>query len=426
VGVTRFWHPFADMGLVSAAGELVLDRGEGVYVFDEDGRRYLDATASLWYCNVGHGRTEIAEAVGAQLTRLGAYHTYADVATRPVLELSEWIADHYPVPGSVVYFGSGGGGEGVESAVKLALRYWSLVGQGNRTVVISRDRAYHGMNGIGTALTGPAVFREGLPPFAYDVEHVPWDSAEALRETIGRIGSDRVAAFICEPIVGAGGVLLPPEGYLDSVRSICRETGVLFIADEVVTGFGRVGSWFASERFALDPDITTFAKGVTSGYVPLGGFIASPTVAEPFWQPGGGVVFRHGYTYSGHTSAAAALANLAVIEGEGLVERARELELELANALAPLASHPLVSEIRAGLGVVAGVQLSPDAIAEDPALPERAARAARDAGVLTRAMVGGALQVSPPLVITRPELDDVAAGLAAGLDACALAEPATT
>jgi putrescine---pyruvate transaminase len=197
------------------------------------------------------------------------------------------------------------------------------------------------------------------------------------------------------------------------VQSILRDAGVLFVADEVITSFGRCGRWFASPRFGIQPDLITFAKGSTSGYLPLGGVIASGRVAEPFWQPGGGVIFRHGYTYSGHAAVTAAShANLDILDREGLIERGNELEREVHEALQPLADHPLVAEIRSGTGAMAAVQLT------EPALADRAAMAAREHGVITRVLYGGALQVSPPLVITREELDEVAAGFAAALDAC--------
>jgi adenosylmethionine-8-amino-7-oxononanoate aminotransferase len=265
------------------------------------------------------------------------------------------------------------------------------------------------MGAFGTSLAGNDIFREGIQPPVADVVHVPWDSASGLRDAIDRIGPERVAAFFCEPIVGAGGVLAPPAGYLEDVRAACRDAGCLFVADEVITGFGRAGDWFASGRFGLDPDLITFAKGSTSGYLPLGGVIASRRVSEPFWQ--GGVIFRQGYTYSGHAAVAAAcLANLDILEREELPARALELEGELADVLAPLAEHPLVSEVRAGTGLMAAVQLA------DPALVDPAVAAARDQGVLTRTLLGGALQVSPALVVERAELDELAAGLAAALD----------
>jgi len=411
--VTRFWHPFADMGLVAERGELVLERGEGVHVFDEQGRRYLDASAGPWFCNVGFGRAEIAEAAAGQLRDLPAYSAYADLANRPALELAERISALAPTPGAVVFL-TCGGGEAVETAAKLARRYWSLVGEPERAVVVARERGYHGMNAYGTSLAGSDLFREGLGPLVGDVVHVPWDSSAALAEAIERAGPGRVAAFFCEPVIGAGGVLAPPPGYLEEVEAICRETGVLLVADEVVTSFGRVGAWFASARFGVEPDLIVFAKGSTSGYLPLGGVIASQRVAEPFWRPRGGVFWRHGYTYSGHAAACAAgLANLDILEREHLVERARSLEAELAEALEPLRGHPLVSELRAGTGALAAVQLA------DPALADRVVLAAREAGILTRTLLGGALQVSPALVIDRAALEELAAGLAAALDAVA-------
>ena len=413
--MTRFWHPVADMHAVEASGELVLDRAEGVHVWDEAGNRYLDATAALWYCNVGYGRAEIADAAAAQLRRLSAYSHYGDVSSRPTTELAERIAAIAPMEDAAVFFTSGGG-DSIETAVKLVRRYWSLIGKDERTIVVSRERSYHGLSGYGTSIVGTEAFKVGVGPLAGGTLRVPWDDADALAAAIDEAGAERVAAFFCEPIVGAGGVLLPPPGYLEAVRRACREREVLFVADEVICGFGRVGDWFASSRLGLDPDVVTFAKGVTSGYLPLGGVIVGPRVREPFWSPGAGV-WRHGYTYSGHaTATAAAHANLDVMEREALPERALGLETRLADALAPLASHPLVSEVRSGLGVLAAVQLSPEAFAGDPLLQDRAVLAARRHGVLTRGLVGGALQVSPALVIDDAELEELAAGLQDGLD----------
>jgi adenosylmethionine-8-amino-7-oxononanoate aminotransferase len=422
--VTRFWHPVADMHAVSQSGELVIDRADGVWLCDEDGRRYLDACASLWYCNVGYGRDEIADAAYAQLRKLPAYSAYGDLATRPTLELAERIAAIAPMDDAVVFFTSGGA-EAIETAAKLVRRYWSLVGEPERTVVISRERAYHGMAAYGTSIVGTDAFKVGLGQLVGDTMRVPWDDAGALRDAIAEAGEARVAAFFCEPIVGAGGVLIPPPGYLEEARAICRETGVLFVADEVICGYGRVGDWFASRRFGLDPDLVTFAKGITSGYVPLGGVIAGARVQEPFWRRGDAGVWRHGYTYSGHaTATAAAHPNLDILEREGLLGRALELEQELPDVLGPLAEHELVSEVRAGLGAVAGVQIDPALLADDASLPDRIALAAREAGVLTRTLVGGGLQISPALVITLDELEELAAGLRAALDTVAAGRPA--
>lgn len=413
--MTRFWHPVADMHAVLHAGELVLDRAEGVTVWDEAGNRYLDAIAGLWYCNVGYGREEIVQAAAAQMRRLAAYSNYGDLTTASTTELADRISAIAPMHDASVFFTSGGG-ESIETAVKMARRYWSLVGEPGRTIVISRERAYHGLAGYGTSIVGTDAFTVGVGPLAGGTLRVPWDDAAALSAAIDDAGPDRVAAFFCEPVIGAGGVLAPPEGYLRAVRDICRERGVLFLADEVICGFGRLGDWFASTRFELDPDLVTFAKAITSGYVPLGGVLVAPHVRNAFWAEGVGP-WRHGYTYSGHAVAtAAAHANLDIIEREGLIARALELERELDAALEPLRSHPLVREVRAGLGVVAGVQLDPERLADDPALADRAALAARRHGVLTRVLVGGGLQLSPALVIQRSELDEIAAGIGAALD----------
>jgi putrescine---pyruvate transaminase len=408
--MTRFWHPMADMGLVEERGELVFERAEGSRLWDEQGRSYIDATAALWYCNVGYGREEIAEAAAAQIRRIPAYSAYADLGTRPAIDLTERLAALSPLDDPRVFLTSGGA-ESIETAAKLCRRFFSLTGQPERTILISRDRAYHGVAGFGTSLAGSDVFREGIQAPVPGVLHVAWDSAGELRDAIESVGAEHVAGFFCEPVIGAGGVFAPPEGYLAEVRAITRDAGCLLVADEIITSFGRCGHWFASERWSIDPDLITFAKGSTSGYLPLGGVIASGRIAEPFWHTG--VMFRHGYTYSGHaTVAAASHANLDILDREGLIARGLELETELTEALEPLADHPLVAEIRSGAGVMAAVQLT------HPASAERASLLSREHGVVTRVLAGGALQVSPPLVITRAELDELAAGLAAALDAC--------
>jgi adenosylmethionine-8-amino-7-oxononanoate aminotransferase len=402
------------MAAVETAGELVVDRSEGVHVWDEQGRRYLDATAALWYCNVGYGRTEIADAVAEQIRRLAAYSTFGDLSNRPAIELAERVSALAPVPESKVFLTSGGS-DSIDTATKMARRYWQLVGQTDRTLLITRERAYHGMHIAGTSLAGIEANALGYGTLVGDIAKVAWDSPNELREAIAFAGPERVAAFFCEPVIGAGGVFAPPEGYLAEVRAICRETGVLFVADEVITGFGRLGDWFASSRWDLEPDLITCAKGITSGYLPMGAVIAAPWVAEPFWQAGAGL-WRHGYTYSGHaTVAAAGLANLDVMEREALPRRALELERLLADALAPLSGHPLVDEVRAGTGLLAAVQLSADAIAEDPTLPSRAVASCRDHGVLTRALATGALQISPALVLDESGLQELRSGIGAAL-----------
>jgi putrescine---pyruvate transaminase len=414
--VTNFWHPFADMSAVLSGGTLTLVRGEGSYVFDEDGRRYLDATASLWYCNVGWGRREIADAAAAQMAALPAYSTFGDLTNRPVEALADRVAAIAPVADSKVFFTSGGS-DSIDTAAKMVRRYWQLKDRPNRVVLIRRTKAYHGMHTAGTSLAGIPANAAGHGALIEDVVEVPWDDAGALRAAIEEAGPDRVAAFFCEPVIGAGGVFPPEEGYLAETRGICRDTGVLFVADEVITGFGRCGDWFASTRFGLEPDIVTCAKGITSGYLPMGAVIAAPWVAEPFWAPGAGV-WRHGYTYSGHaTVAAAALANLDIMEREDLCARAIELETSLLDTLTPLAAHDLVQEVRGGVGVLAAVQLRPELVERDGTLPGRVGAGVREAGVFIRPLVAGALAVSPPLVIDDEGLKQLADGFRAGLDA---------
>jgi len=385
--VTRFWHPMADMKQVDGH-ELVFDRGEGVWVYDTDGKRYFDAGGSLWYANIGHGRREIADAAAAQLARLEAYSAYDVFATQPALDLAERLSALAPIDDAVVFFTTAGS-DAVESAAKLARRYWTAVGRPEKQVIVGRDKAYHGVSGYGLSLGGIPANAEGFGPLVPGIEHVPYADVGAVAELFAR---GDVAAFIGEPVIGAGGVYPPPEGYWPEIQRLCREHDVLLIADEVITGFGRVGEWFGSQRYGIEPDLFTFAKGVTSGYVPLGGVVVGARVQEPFWRGDAGM-FRHGYTYSGHaTACAVALANLDVIEREGLVQRVRELEPAFA---AGLRSVERAVEVRQA-GLVAGVQ------AEDAAA---ATVRLRQLGVLTRVVGGHSLQICPPLVIDESDVD---------------------
>jgi len=270
---------------------------------------------------------------------------------------------------------------------------------------------------FGTSLGGIEANRVGYGPLVPSTSQVQWDSPDALRDEIEKIGEDRVAAFFFEPVIGAGGVLPPPDGYIQEVAEICRDAGVLLLCDSVICGFGRVGTWLGFERFGIQPDLVTFAKGVTSGYLPLGGVVVSGRVAEPFWSEPGRVTVRHGQTYAGHAAVcAAALANMDILEREGLVRRGLEMEQELLATLAPLAEHPLVGEVRGGTGMLVGVALDADAVAADPALPAKAYKAIRPHGVILRAL-GSALAVSPPLTISSDEIVLIREAVHAGLDA---------
>ena len=392
----------------------IIDRGEGIYVYDESGRRYLDAAASLWYMNVGYGRTEIIDAMAEQMRKLPAFHAFIDYGTRPTIDLADRIASVSPDPGSKVFFGSGGS-DAVDTAAKMTRRYFNAIGQPERTVFISREWAYHGMHPYGTSLGGMEPNRAGYGgDLVTDIVIVPHDDAEAVEKAIDHAGAERIAGIFVEPVIGAGGVRPVEESYFGAVQELVRNAGGLYVSDEVITGFGRVGDWFAANKYGLEPDLITFAKGVTCGYAPLGGVIASPKVAAPFFDTPG-LMFRHGYTYSGHTTACVAgLVVMDILEREGLLARAAELEDELYQALLPLEELPVVDHVRRGVGALAAVQM---AVGDDETLPYRAAASCREAGVLTRAVGGGGLQVSPPLIMTPDQVSEMASLFRVGLEA---------
>ena len=413
---TSLWHPFADMAAVRG-DEFVISRGEGVWLFDERGRRYLDGSASLWYCNVGHGRTEIADAVAAQMRELEAWSIFGAYATTPALELADALAERSSLDGAKIFLTTGGG-DAIDTAAKLARLFWQVRGEPNRLHIVSRTNGYHGTMAFGTSIGGMQAVTAGYGPLVPNTSQVPWDSADALAAEIDRIGPERVAAFFAEPVIGAGGVYPPPPGYLERAAEICRERGVLFVCDSVICGFGRLGTWFGYERFGIEPDLVTFAKGVTSGYLPLGGVVVSGGVAEPFWSEPGRVTVRHGQTYAGHASVcAAALANMQILEREDLVSRGRDLEDELLATLAPLADHPLVGEVRGGTGMMVGVALDSAAVAAEPTLTTKASAAIRDHGGVILRSLGETLAVSPPLTIGSDEIRLIHDGVRAGLDA---------
>jgi adenosylmethionine-8-amino-7-oxononanoate aminotransferase len=404
------WHGFADMGAVAKNGEFVVARGDGAEIWDSAGRRYLDATAGLWFTNVGHGRTEIADAVAAQIGRIAAYSTFGDYAVDTTVALADRLAAIAPVPGSKIFFTSGGS-DSVDTAVKLARRYWRETGHSTKNIVIGREKAYHGMHVAGTALAGIPGNHDGYGELMTDARTITWNSGKALLEAVETIGAENIAAFFCEPIIGAGGIYPPPAGYLAEVRQICRDNDILFVADEVITGFGRIGGeWFASTKFGLEPDMVTTAKGLTSGYVPMGAVFIAPRLAEPFFDPAAGVWWRHGYTYGGHAAAAAAaMANLDIIESEDLLTASARLETTLHTKLAGLAEHPAVQEVRSGFGAVAAIQLV------DGGAALGLAKKLREHGIATRAVGAGGIQISPAFVITDEQVDELVAGLTAAL-----------
>jgi adenosylmethionine-8-amino-7-oxononanoate aminotransferase len=388
-------------------------------VWDVDGRSYIDGSAALWYANLGHGRPEIAAAVAGQLGRLDAYSTFGDFANRPALELAERLSALAPQADSKVFLTSGGG-DSIDSAAKIARSFHVQNGQPERVHLISRRHGYHGTHGIGTGIAGIPANAQHFGDVVPDASVVDHDAVSALEAEIERVGPQTVAAFFCEPVIGAGGVYPPREGYLEGVAEVCRRHGILFVADCVIAAFGRLGTWWGIDRWPVQPDLITFAKGVTSGTLPLGGVLVAPDVAAPFF-PGapGAPILRHGATYAGHpTCAAAALAALDLYERDGLVGRGRELEGALLDALAPLADDGRVAEVRGGVGLMAAAELSDAVLAADPGAVGTWQLAVRERGVLVRSLARG-LAVSPPLVVTEEEIGEIAAAMADGLSALA-------
>lgn len=392
---SRIWSPFSRLPQ-DRVDSVTIVRGQGAYVYDSAGKEYLDGTAGLWYTLIGHGREEMAGAVADQIRTLAAFKTHGDYDNPPALELSRKLAERLPVDDPLVFFTTGGG-DSIETACKMARGYWRLRNRPDKTLLISREGAYHGMNGFGTRVVGISELRSGSED-GYPAEQVPANDAAALAAAIEAAGAGRVAAFLAEPVIGAGGVIPPPPGYFADVQEICRTNDVLFICDEIVTAFGRLGVWSGSELYQIEPDIVTIAKGVTSGYIPLGAVLAARRIWRAFEDEG--AMFRHGYTYSGHpTACAAALTNIGIIEAEGLVEHTGRLAPHFARELRRLETSPLVTEVRA-IGLMAGIGLDYlPAETRDADLGDLLVRRCRDNGVIVRRMFQGDIQITPPLVI---------------------------
>jgi putrescine---pyruvate transaminase len=402
-------HPFARP---RAERFVPIVRGEGAVVFDADGRRYVDGLASLWYCNVGHGRAEIADAVAGQMRVLENYNLFDIFTNEPADQLAETVAALAPVPGARVFLVSSGS-EAVDTAIKLARLTFQRGGQPRRHVVVSRTLGYHGTNLGGTSVQGLPLNREGWGPLldgTATVRHDDLAAAEALFAARG----DEIAAVIAEPVIGAGGVHPAPPGYLAALRKLCDEHGALLVLDEVITGFGRLGAWFAAEPAGIVPDMITFAKAVTSGYLPLGGVVVGPRVRAAL-EDDGSFVLRHGYTYSGHpTACAAALANLELLRAERLLDRVPHIAERLGGGLHRLLDDGAVAAVRGEGGIWAvEVPAGGDAVAVRDALLDR--------GVIARPIGATTVAFCPPLVIRDDDLDLCVDALA---DALAATVPA--
>ena len=397
-------HPFASPARPESAYRRIV-RASGTRLWDADGNEYLDALANLWNCQVGHGRSEIIDAVGDQLRRLDCYNTFDPFSNDVAVAAAEAIRGRSPHPDGRVFLGCSGS-DAIDTALKLTRHVHARGGDPDRQIVVTRGRGYHGTNFGGTSVQGIEPNRLGWGGLLPSVELTGADDIEAVSMLFAEQG-DRIAAVVAEPVQGAGGVWPPADGYLEGLRRLCDDHGALLVFDEVITGFGRTGAWFASDTYGVVPDLMTFAKGVTSGYQPLSGVIVSAAVADRLAEPD--AMLRTGYTYSGHpASCAAAIANIAVLERDDLPSRARAVGERLGGALRSLASDGTVVGVR-GVGAIWAVQLAGDG---DAARPVRDRML--DAGVVVRP-IGDHLAMCPPLVISDEEIDHLVDVLAASL-----------
>jgi putrescine aminotransferase len=422
----HFLHPFTDFQALAKKGSRIITKAENIYLTDSDGHRILDAMSGLWCVNVGYGQQALIDAATRQMSELPFYNAFFQTATPPAIELAELLAQVTPPQFRHVFFSSSGS-EGNDTVVRMVRRYWDILGQPARQVIISRRNGYHGSTMAGASLGGMAGMHAqgGLPipgiehiDQPYWVEHGQGMSREEfglvaarwLEEKILAIGPDKVAAFIGEPVQGAGGVIIPPITYWPEIQRICDKYGVLLVSDEVICGFGRTGRWFGCETMGFRPDLMTFAKGVTSGYVPLGGVMVGDRVAQALIERGG--EFEHGYTYSGHPVACAvALANIRLIREQQLVERVHDdVGPYLAEAFATLRDHPLVGDAET-CGLMGAVLLVKDKeglkpFASDVSIGMVCRGHCFREGLIMRA-VGNRMIIAPPLVITRPQIDEM-------------------
>ncbi|MGB4811279.1 MAG: aspartate aminotransferase family protein [Methylophilaceae bacterium] len=433
--IAHYMHPFTDHKGLSTKGSRVITKAENVYIYDSDGHKIFDAMSGLWCVNVGYGRKELVDAAAKQMTELPFYNSFFQTTNVPAVKLAEKIiqlaGDNY----SHVFFGSSGS-ESNDTNVRMVRHYWATLGQPERTVIISRNNAYHGSTMVGSTLGGMSGMHAqgGMIPDVvhieqpYQYELAPNEDRDAfgiraagwLEDKILEVGVGRVAAFIGEPVQGAGGVIIPPKTYWPEIQRICDKYNILLICDEVICGFGRLGAWFGSQLLGAKPDLMTFAKGITSGYIPLGGVIVGKRVAKVIIEQGG--EFNHGYTYSGHpTACAVALANLEIIEKEGLVNQVRdETGPYLAKKYAELSKHPLVDNPET-CGFVAGFVLIKDKVNhvhfDESVGVGMICRGHCFANGLIMRAVGDRMIIAPPLITTKAQIDEMMGLIHVCLDA---------
>lgn len=423
----HYLHPFTDFKALAIKGSRVIERGDNIYIWDTDGHKILDAMSGLWCVNVGYGQTALIDAATEQMRKLPFYNSFFQTATPKAIELAELLSQVAP-PGFERVFFAGSGSEGNDTVVRMVRRFWDLQGQPNRRILIGRKNGYHGSTMAAASLGGMAGMHAqgGLPiPDILHIEQPFWlelalpgesrddfgvRAAQWLDAKIQALGAENVAAFIGEPVQGAGGVIVPPATYWPEIQRICRAHDILLIADEVICGFGRTGQWWGCQTLGFEPDLITFAKGVTSGYIPLGGVLVGNRVAHTLIERGG--EFTHGYTYSGHPVACAvALANIRLIQSLQLVERVRlETGPRLAQRYRALAEHPLVGEVQT-CGLMGALQLV------RRKAPVELFNSALEVGMMCRAhcfeqglimrAVGDRMIVAPPLVMTVAQVDEM-------------------
>jgi putrescine aminotransferase len=423
----HYMHPFTDhRELGEKGGSRIITRADGVYIYDSEGNKILDGMAGLWCVNLGYGREELVEAAAAQMRELPYYNSFFQCTHPPAIELSELLSELSPGNFNHVFF-TGSGSEANDTQVRLIRRYWDLKGQREKMTIIARKNAYHGSTLGGASLSGMSAMHEQMVLPVPGIVHIeqPYEfelggglssqefglrQAQLLEEKILEIGADQVAAFIGEPVQGAGGVIIPPDSYWPEIQRICDEYDILLVADEVITAFGRLGEWFGSTRFGIRPDLISFAKGVSSGYLPLGGALVGDRVADVVITNGG--EFAHGFTYSGHPAACAvALTTIKIMQREGIVERVRDhTEPYFHASLKKLADHPIVGEVRS-IGLVGAIEIVKDKTTrerfhKDLGAGGRCRDFCVDNGLVMRA-VGNTMIMSPPLVVENKHIDEL-------------------
>ncbi|MEH6491644.1 aspartate aminotransferase family protein [Halopseudomonas sp.] len=431
----HYLHPFTDHKELGARGTRIIERAEGVYLWDSEGNKVLDGMAGLWCVNIGYGRKELAEAAYKQMLQLPYYNSFFQCANPPAVQLAKAIADIAPAHMNHVFF-TGSGSESNDTVLRMVRRYWDLKGKSGKKTIISRINGYHGSTVAGASLGGMSVMHEQGDLPIPGIVHIPqpywygeggdmspdefgiW-AAQQLEAKIQELGEDKVAAFIAEPIQGAGGVIIPPDTYWPEIKRILAKYEILLVIDEVICGFGRTGEWFGSQHYDLTPDFMPIAKGMTSGYLPMGGVVVSDRVADTLIEHGG--EFFHGYTYSGHPAAAAVgLENLRIMRDEKLIEYVKqEAAPYLQEKIAELAEHRLVGEVR-GVGLLGAIELVKNKATRER-FPDKgtAGTLCRDLcvsnGLVMRA-VGDTMIMSPPLVISKSEIDEMVGKIRTVLD----------